>query len=180
MSFQSFFHELKKDHEEVTSLLQKMKSQSSEAAADLLLQLKSELTPHQEAEEKTFYRALEENQKSHKLALKSEEEHHLATSILKDLEDSPKDDRWAAKLEVLDEIVKEHIKEEESRVFNAARILDENEIDNIERDFLSTKLQIKSDLNKPTPCFDKKQESDIQDKETRSSALADEDLGTIV
>lgn len=146
MTHQSFFHELKKDHEEVKNMLAQMKSQSSEDAAEMLMQLKGELIPHQEAEEKTFYKAMEEKDDSRKLALKGEEEHHVAASVLEDMEIVPKDDRWMAKLEVLEELVKEHIKEEESQVFNAAQTLDESEMENIEREFQSLKLQIKSDL----------------------------------
>jgi len=170
VSHKELFQELKKDHESVKRIIQQMKSLPSKKAGDMLMLLKNELYPHQEAEEKTFYKSLEGKQDSRQLALKGEEEHHIADIVIEDLEKAPKDDRWMAKLEVLDDLVKEHFGEEEGRVFKAARSLDESEIDNIFRDFQSTKLQIKSDMNERYSTY----------AEAKSGNLADEDLGRIV
>lgn len=170
MSYQEFFQELKRDHIEVTNLLQQMKSQSSIDSKDLLVQLKNELTPHQEAEEETFYKALRRLPDAHRLAFKAEEEHHVAETVLADLEKTPTGDQWIAKLDVLDELVQEHIREEEDHAFKAARSLDENEINDILQNFQRKKLQLKSDMMSGTPT----------EPDTRSSHLPDEDLGTIV
>lgn len=170
MSHQEFFQELKKDHSELKEMIQQMKSQSSQEASGMVMQMKRELKPHQEAEEQTFYKSLVRIPDVHRLALKAEEEHHVAENVLDDLEKTPSGDQWEAKLDVLEELVKEHIQEEESKVFEAARSINESEIDDILQNFQRKKIQIKSDMMTGT----------IREEDTRSSALPDEDLGTIV
>ena len=170
MSYQEFFQELKKDHEEVTNLLRQMKSRSSGDIHEMVVQLKRELMPHQEAEEETFYKSLTMIPSAHRLSLKAKEEHRVAVSVLNELEKTPSGDPWIAKVDVLDELVQEHINEEESQAFAAARSLDEKEINDILQNFQRRKLQIKSEMT-----------SGIKDEpDTRSSELADEDLGTVV
>ena len=151
-----------------------MKSESSRESGGLLVQLKRELMPHQEAEESTFYKALSKNKDSHKLALKAAEEHHVAETVLKEMEKSPRDERWTAKVEVLEKLIREHIEEEESEAFAAARMLEDSEIDDILHNFQSRKLQMKSDMNKPSST------PEISAESTRSAHLADEDLGQMV
>ena len=170
MSHQEFFQEIRKDHRELTDLLQQMKSQSSYDAKDMVVQLKSELKPHQEAEEKTFYQSLRRLPDAHRLAFKAEEEHHVAESILSDLEKTPSGDTWTAKLDVLDELVQEHIKEEESKAFKWAGSINETEMGDILRNFQSMKLRLKSDMMGGT----------TSGPDTTSGDLPNADLGQVV
>lgn len=143
MPHQQFFQEIKKDHQEVKDLLQKMKSQPQKGDG-LLAQLKEQLTPHLEAEEHTLYKTLADSRSTHSLALKAVEEHHVAKTVLDELEQTPRGDRWQAKLSVFDELVNEHMKEEESEVFEASRSLSEEQIDGIMKAFLKEKDKVKA------------------------------------
>ncbi len=170
MSHQEFFQVLKKDHEKLTGIIQAMKSQAPMDSVDMVVQLKRELMPHQEAEKETFYKALSRMPDAHRLALKAEEEHHVTETVLSELEKTPSGDHWAAKLDVLEDLIQEHIQKEESRAFQAAGSINDTEINDILHNFQNLKLQIKSNMISGI-----ERESDA-----RSGHLPEEDLGTVV
>lgn len=146
-----FLETLEKDHEEVKGILEKLESKSKTAVKgkeDLFMKLKQELIPHMKGEEKHLYPALNSDKKAHKLALEALEEHHVAETVLKELDKLSKDaENWDAKLKVFKEIVQHHIEKEEEEVFEAAQdTLDEQELDEIMESFEKVKEKTKKKI----------------------------------
>lgn len=116
---------LKKDHSKVKDLFKKIKGKTKaaqEPQEDIFSELEKELHVHMEGEEKLFYSALEQDEHIREDILTSYEEHYVVKKILEDMGKMSRDDeKWAAKLAVLKEMVSHHIKEEEGGLFKKAR-----------------------------------------------------------
>ncbi len=120
---EQLFEALRRDHQEVNTLFQKLQeiTQSSERAR-ILGKLRLEILPHMKAEEKVLYPALKENKSIRVDALESLEEHYAAQSVLKELMKTPaNDERFLPKARVLMEMVEHHVQEEEERIFQDIR-----------------------------------------------------------
>lgn len=88
----------------------------------ILASLTAELNVHELLEEKLLYPALASNKAARQIVLEGSQEHHVADLLLKELHRMPKsDERWGAKLKVLQESIEHHIKEEEQAMFPIAR-----------------------------------------------------------
>jgi Hemerythrin HHE cation binding domain len=125
---------LKEDHEKLKDLFSQIEEEGEmEARQDLFSQIEEELDVHMEGEEKYFYPPLEEDEEARKMVLEAYEEHHVAKTVLKELDGvSADNERWAAKVKVLSEIVDHHIEEEEGELFKLARkVLDREQAQNI-------------------------------------------------
>ncbi len=148
-----FFQILEKDHEEVKGILDKLESQSKGSAKskeDLFLKLKEELIPHMKGEEKHLYPSLKDGDGTSEIAMEGIEEHHVAETILKELDKLSKDaENWDAKLKVFKEIVEHHIEEEEDELFEAAEdALEEDDLDKIMESFEKEKEKEKKKIKK--------------------------------
>lgn len=121
----TIFDVLKQDHEKARYLFDKAeKSGKKQIAAlqKLFTQLEEELMLHMEGEERFFYSALEKNEEIRDMVLRSYEEHQVAKTLIGTFTSLAVDDeRWAAKMQVLSEIVEHHMQEEEREVFKLAR-----------------------------------------------------------
>jgi hemerythrin-like domain-containing protein len=127
---------LKKDHEKVAGLLDKLEATTERALKtreELFTQLKSELDIHAEIEEKIFYPVLEKADETRDITLEAFEEHRLVKQLLGELEAGAKDDeQWTAKFTVLKENIEHHVEEEEGEMFKKARkVLSEEEIETL-------------------------------------------------
>ena len=119
----ALFDELRQQHRQVAALMQQVLGSSTANRADAYNQFRMALIPHLKAEEATLYKAMQENNRTHMLALKAEEEHHAGANVLGELETTPMgNDRWLARFVVLRDSILHHIGEEEGRVFPAARV----------------------------------------------------------
>jgi hemerythrin-like domain-containing protein len=121
---EELFKILRKDHQEVKSMLEKMKETSEDEhqeRVDLFKQFKQEIVPHMRAEEKAFYSVLKENEEAKEDAMEGMEEHHAAELIMVELDKLSKaDEFWLPKLSVFKEMIRHHIQEEESKIFQDA------------------------------------------------------------
>lgn len=122
---------LKADHKEVTALFDQVEGLSDTAHASrskLLKKIDAALSVHAEIEENIFYPALKAKTKlntepSNEVS-EAYEEHANVRSMLAKLESTdPSDDTYNAKLQVLMELVKHHVREEETEMFKQAREL---------------------------------------------------------
>lgn len=141
-----FLEELKKDHQEVKEILEKLKSSGGEKNREkLFLELKKEIQPHMKAEEKAFYTLLAKEKESKENALEGFEEHHVTEMVLKELDKMGKaEERWLAKMKVFAELVDHHVEEEESKIFKDAQsVLDDEQMDEILENFNDEKEQLK-------------------------------------
>jgi len=77
---------------------------------------------HELIEEQLLYPALASHREARAIVLEGTQEHHVADLLLKELHRMRKnDERWGAKLKVLQESIEHHIQEEERRMFPIAR-----------------------------------------------------------
>ena len=146
---QNAFAFLKTDHRKVVILLQKLLSTSDRAVktrSALLKRLKTSLEVHARIEETILYPALEEMDATHDFAARGVEEHNLIKQLLAEVEVmNVLDERWLAKLEILQKMVKAHVKEEEVEMFRQARkIFSPSQIEALGQRLRSAQQQAKS------------------------------------
>jgi hemerythrin superfamily protein len=112
---------LKKQHKSVKALFKEVeKTEDGRQRRQLMDQIAGELKIHTRIEEEIFYPAAREigTSKAEELVDESFEEHHVVDLVLAELPQvDPEDERFAAKMTVLSELVLHHAEEEESELF---------------------------------------------------------------
>ena len=114
---------LKADHRKVEDLFEKYESARSKKA-DIAKKICLELTVHTMIEEEIFYPACREAGVESDMMDEASVEHDGAKTLIAELENgSPDDEYYDAKVKVLSEEIKHHVKEEEQRggIFSGAR-----------------------------------------------------------
>lgn len=115
---------LKQDHKAVEKLFKQFEKASQPAQQRKLAQrVIKELSVHAAIEEMVFYPAVRDRvPKVEDTVLESLEEHHIVKWVLSELEDmKPDHERFKAKMTVLMENVRHHVKEEETELFPEVR-----------------------------------------------------------
>ena len=119
------YDRIKQDHDHARALLKELKEGEKLAAdkrAALFDELKREIWVHAKVEETVFYLPLIDKRKTRAESLEALNEHHIANSLLEEMDTIPQDnDMWASKMGVLKETLEHHMKEEEDEVFGEAR-----------------------------------------------------------
>lgn len=125
---------LKNDHKEVSSMFDRVEDLGERASAQrgkLGEQICKALEVHSTFEQDVFYPQFRERAEDHEereTLLEAIEEHGIVDRLVSELKGmDAKDDRYEAKLKVLIEAVRHHVKEEEREMFPAARELFEKE-----------------------------------------------------
>jgi hypothetical protein len=111
------------DHRKVEALFEKYESARAKKA-DIARQICMELTIHTMIEEEIFYPACREGGADSDIMNEANVEHDGAKTLIAELENgSPDDEFYDAKVKVLSEEIKHHVKEEEKRggIFTEAR-----------------------------------------------------------
>jgi len=111
---------LKKDHDTVDKLFQKVKANEDGDNTGTFEKIKAELDVHAHIEEKIFYPMLIEkgDEELQKLTKEGIQEHHQVKIFLREISDlADESDRFAPKLKVLMENVEHHVQEEEGEMF---------------------------------------------------------------
>lgn len=118
---------LKKQHREVKGLFRQVKKASDargrRAGMD---EIAAKLEAHMRIEEQIFYPAVQEigTKKAEEIVPEAFEEHHVAALVLGELPSvDPKDERFEAKMTVLEELIEHHVEEEEKEMFALAEKL---------------------------------------------------------
>lgn len=139
---------LKADHKKVEGLLKEIAELGDTAHVSrgkIFAEIDRELTAHSEVEEKIFYPAFKAktrpNTDSGDEVLEAYEEHANVKSMIQKLEAlDPADVTYNAKLQVLGELVKHHVKEEEGEMFPEARkLMDESELEELGKKMAAAK-----------------------------------------
>jgi len=116
---------LKSDHRTVESLFKRFEASkgASQAKEEVCRQIVRELSVHAAIEEEAFYPTIKPRSKElEELVLEALEEHHVAKWVLSELEKmTPDDERLDAKMNVLAESVRHHVREEEQELFPKVR-----------------------------------------------------------
>jgi len=112
---------LKKQHKSVKALFKKVdKTEDGRQRRQLMDQIANELKLHTKIEEEIFYPAVREigTEKAEEMIDEAFEEHHVVDLVLAELPKvDPEDERFAAKMTVLSELVEHHADEEEEEMF---------------------------------------------------------------
>lgn len=117
---------LKQQHREVKGLFREAKKAEAGDRRGILDQIEAKLRHHMEIEEGIFYPAVRElgTKKTEELVPEAYEEHHVVTLVLNELPDYDTDDeRFEAKMTVLEELIEHHVEEEEKEMFKSAERL---------------------------------------------------------
>ena len=114
---------LKADHQKVSGLFEQYeKTRSEDRKGKLADQICQELTVHAQIEEEIFYPAAREVLRDQDLLDEATVEHQGAKDLIAQIEaGSPGDDLFDAKVTVLGEYVKHHVKEEQNELFPKVR-----------------------------------------------------------
>jgi hemerythrin superfamily protein len=118
---------LKKDHQKVAGLFKQYESAGAEAFAkkeELFRRIKQELDIHARIEEEIFYPAAKQvpDEEARELVAEAAEEHKQVKILLAELDGmDAEDERFDAKMKVLQEDVEHHVEEEENELFPKAR-----------------------------------------------------------
>ena len=112
---------LAKDHralEEELAALATTNGRQPKERIERFSHLQTLLQAHARAEEEVVYRRLRQASPDEEKTLEAFEEHHIADILLQELASAcPGGAGWAAKLKVLEEVLRLHIKEEELNLF---------------------------------------------------------------
>lgn len=115
---------LKKQHKQVKALFKKVdKTENPRERRQLMEQIEQELKMHTRIEEQIFYPAVRGigTDKAEEMIMEALEEHHVVDLVLVELPKvNPEDERFAAKMTVLSELVEHHADEEEEEMFPLA------------------------------------------------------------
>lgn len=117
---------LRADHRLVNELFDQFESTKSDAKkAQLVAQICKELTVHAEIEEEIFYPAVKAAMKDHELVPEATVEHATLKDLIAQLEGmEPDGEMYDAKVRVMGEYVKHHVKEEQNEMFPKAKSTD--------------------------------------------------------
>jgi hemerythrin-like domain-containing protein len=115
---------LKKQHKSVKALFKQVEdTEDGRRRRQLMDEIANELKMHTQIEEEIFYPAVREigSSKAEEMVDESYEEHHVVDLVLAELPNvDPEDERFAAKMTVLSELVEHHADEEEDEMFPMA------------------------------------------------------------
>lgn len=121
---------LKADHEAVSELVEKYEKgkerMDEEKKSELAHKICEELTIHARIEEEIFYPALRDASDEAEEALNEASVEHASIKHLVEevQDDSPDSEEFDAKVKVIGEYVKHHVKEEQNEIFPMAREAD--------------------------------------------------------
>lgn len=110
---------LRADHKAVSLLFEQYESaRSSTKKKALVAQICTELTVHAQIEEEIFYPQVKAALKDDELIPEATVEHATLKDLIAQIEDSePDGEMYDAKVKVLSEYVKHHVKEEQTQIF---------------------------------------------------------------
>ncbi|MEW6271947.1 MAG: hemerythrin domain-containing protein [Thermodesulfobacteriota bacterium] len=118
---------LKRQHRDVKDRFKQLKKVSdARRRRSALDDIAAQLAAHMRIEEQIFYPAVQEigTKKAGEIVPEAYEEHHVAALVLRELPKvDPKDERFEAKMTVLEELIEHHVEEEEKEMFKLAEKL---------------------------------------------------------
>lgn len=119
------YEALKRDHEELKGLLDELCSlkEDDEYRFVLIEEIRNNLVPHSRAEEAIFYNTLRAINADKKIVFHGYQDHLEAETLLRSLQLMDKLNlNWLSTAEKLREVIFQHVFEEESTIFDEARL----------------------------------------------------------
>jgi len=115
------FARIKTDHDTIRGLLDKTEKANGSGRA-VFEELQRELWAHSKVEEGVFYASLKKAKEAKSETVEGLNEHHLINGLLDELNAmKTTDSGWKEKLQVLGELVRHHLDEEEEELFEEAK-----------------------------------------------------------
>lgn len=114
---------LKADHAKVSDLFEQYeKARVASRKKALVAEICTELAVHTQIEEEIFYPAVQAALKDHELVPEANVEHASVKDLIAQVKDvEPEGDEFDAKIKVMSEYVKHHVKEEQNEMFPKAK-----------------------------------------------------------
>jgi len=114
---------LKADHRKVSALFADFeKARSASRKKSIVAQICQELTVHTKLEEEIFYPAVKAALKDHELVPEANVEHGSVKDLIAQVEGiEPDGEMYDARVKVMGEFVKHHVKEEQNEMFPKAQ-----------------------------------------------------------
>jgi hemerythrin superfamily protein len=114
---------LRADHKLVSGLFEEFeKTRSSAKKARLVAQICAELSVHTQIEEEIFYPAIKAALKDHEMVPEANVEHASVKDLIAQVEGvAPDGEMYDARVKVMGEFVKHHVKEEQTEMFPKAK-----------------------------------------------------------
>lgn len=114
---------LRADHEQVSDLFEQFeKSRSPAKKKSLVDQICQELTVHTQIEEEIFYPAVKAALEDHELVPEANVEHASVKDLIAQVRGmQPDGEMYDARVKVMSEFVKHHVKEEQTEMFPKAK-----------------------------------------------------------
>jgi hemerythrin superfamily protein len=163
---------LKSDHDEVEKLFDQFEDAKDESNTELKSQIIAAvckaLTIHAQIEEEIFYPAMRREEDAQDLVDEAAVEHQTLRNLVAELEAATPDDAlYDAKVKVLSEYVKHHVKEEEGELFPLARKA-EIDLDALGRELLARKEVLAAEPATPIPARRRTPRNDAHKAPARS------------
>lgn len=142
---------LKADHDNVKSILEKVKEMTEQGnekeQQSLLEKVRTELFSHNEAEEQTFYEALQQYPETQDMILENEEEHEKVEGYLMDLkiagEGRKNIEEQKDIIETITHHLLLHIEKEENQLFPQSKeLLSQDQLVKLAEDFIRIKKEM--------------------------------------
>lgn len=138
---------LRADHKLVSELFDEFESaRAASRKRKIVDQICEELTIHAAVEEEIFYPAVKKALKDHELVPEAQVEHESLKALIAQVEDvEPDGEMYDARVKVMSEYVKHHVKEEQNEIFPKAR---ETRLDMVELGamIMQRKEELKAEL----------------------------------
>ena len=113
---------LRTDHQNVSKMFDQFeKTRSSDRKKAIADKICAELTVHAQIEEEIFYPAARGAIREKDLIAEATVEHQSAKDLIAQIEGGGGDEMWEAKVKVLGEYIKHHVKEEQNELFAQVR-----------------------------------------------------------
>ena len=121
------FDRIKHDHDTLRDLLERIEdpdkaSGEKDSRRAVFDEFQRELWAHGKVEEAVFYAALAKHRDAKAETMEGLNEHHMINGLAEELNAMPADSgAWTAKMQVLGELLRHHLDEEEDELFEEAR-----------------------------------------------------------
>lgn len=142
------------DHETVAGYFKKYeRSEDDEEKTELIAQMCAALQVHAQIEEEIFYPALREalGDKGQDTLAEANVEHEHVKSLVEQLDGAEAGDEMVdARVKVLTEYVKHHVKEEEGEMFTMAKKVRELDLDELGERMEERKTELEAEVNPPS------------------------------
>ena len=140
---------LSSDHRKVEGLFKQfegMKEEEDDSRVAIAQRICSELTVHAQVEEEFFYPWLRENLEETEMVAEADVEHATLKALIEQIQPvlAP-DEAYDAKVKVLSEYVKHHVKEEEDEIFPEVAS-EEEELDELGQEMAARKAELMTEM----------------------------------